>query len=91
MWELGHIAKNRRFLCIEPVLDFNTRLFYSSIVDIRPWAVAVGYDNYGNRLPEPSLRKVFNLLERIAPITTVYVKSLREPWWKIPRARRDAG
>jgi len=80
MWELRQLARNQRFLCVEPVLDFKTRDFYRKIVDVAPWAVAIGYDNYNNRLPEPGLRRVYNLLERIAPITTVYVKTLREKW-----------
>jgi len=71
-------APNKRFVCVEPVLDFNARIFAEQLDMIKPWAVAVGYDNYGNRLPEPPLGRVFNLIERLAPLTTVYVKSLRE-------------
>jgi len=78
IWQLGTCAPNKRFICVEPVLYFNTARFAGDIIWVKPWAVAVGYDNYGNKLPEPRLRRVFNLLERIAPITTVYVKSLRE-------------
>jgi DNA repair photolyase len=73
---------NRLFICIEPILDFNSDEFSNVIVNwIKPWAVAVGYDNYGNRLPEPSLAKTMQLIEQLEKAgITVYRKTLREAW-----------
>jgi len=75
-------TKIRRFISIEPVLDFSIDTFARSIKVVRPWAVAVGYDNYRNRLPEPPLKKTLRLIEELEKFTTVYRKTLRKAWWE---------
>jgi len=48
---------------------------------LQPWAVAVGYDNYNNHLPEPPLEKTMQLIERLEKAgITVFRKTLRERW-----------
>jgi len=42
--------ENRLFISIEPVLDFDLKTFETDIYRIKPWAVAIGYDNYNNGL-----------------------------------------
>ena len=70
----------KRFISIEPILDFDLE-FIPEIVKIQPWAVAVGYDNYGHHLPEPSLEKTLDLIRQLeANHITVYRKTLRECW-----------
>jgi DNA repair photolyase len=41
----------RTFVSVEPILNF-TPEFETDLYRIRPWAVAVGYDNYNNKLPQ---------------------------------------
>jgi len=69
----------RLFISIEPVMDFDFKEFETDIYRIRPWAVAIGYDNYSNGLPEPGLYKVNDLISEMEKYTTVYKKTLREP------------
>lgn len=68
---------NRRFVCVEPIKKF-TKDFAEKIISIKPYAVAVGYDNYGNGFPEPSLEETTELIAKlgIAGII-VYKKTLR--------------
>jgi len=47
----------RRFISIEPILDFDPEILVDWIIKIEPCMVYVGYDNYNYRLPEPSLEK----------------------------------
>lgn len=70
----------RRFISIEPILDFDPSLI-ADITYIGPWAIAVGYDNYGHHLPEPSLEKTLDLIRQLeANHIIVYRKTLREAW-----------
>jgi len=69
-----------RFISIEPILDFDLD-FIPKIAQVVPWAVAVGYDNYGHHLPEPSLEKTLDLIRQLeANHIIVYRKTLREAW-----------
>jgi protein gp37 len=69
----------KRFIAIEPILDFDLDEFLDKILSIKPWAVAVGYDNYNNHLPKPPLAKTLQLIEGLeAADITVYRKTLRE-------------
>jgi len=72
---------HRLFISVEPILDF-TEDFAEQIRMIKPWAVAVGYDNYGHRLPEPPLEKTLRLIQELEKFTTVYRKTIRKAWWE---------
>ena len=72
----------RRMVSVEPVIDF-TDGFWQRIVDIEPEFVYIGYDNYGNRLPEPPLNKTLELVDRLRQHgITVYTKTMRKAWWE---------
>jgi len=74
---------NRLFVSVEPVLDFDLDEFAHGIREIKPWAVAVGYDNYSNRLPEPGLEKTAELIGLLEGAgIRVYRKTLRGAWWE---------
>lgn len=78
--------QGRKFVSIEPILDFDLGGLTHAIETIKPEFVAVGYDNYPNNpirgglvLPEPSLAKthvLIDILERQG--IKVYRKTLRE-------------
>jgi len=78
MQEIGTHLPNKRFISIEPIMKF-TPDFEREIMKINPWAVAVGYDNYNNGLPEPNLAATENLIKELEFFTTVYRKTMREP------------
>jgi len=64
------------FLSVEPIMDFDLDEFSQAIIEINPsFGVAVGYDNYNNHLPEPSLEKTEQL---IAKLETVHIKVFRK-------------
>ncbi|MEM1602036.1 MAG: DUF5131 family protein [Candidatus Bathyarchaeia archaeon] len=66
---------------IEPILDFDEE-FIDWIYNISPEIVYVGYDNYGNRLPEPKLEKTRILLEALEGITALRPKTIRKAWYE---------
>lgn len=70
------------FISIEPILDFLLHAFIRLISEIKPWAVAVGYDNYNWHLPEPRLEKVLKLIEELEKFTKVFKKTIRKAWYE---------
>jgi DNA repair photolyase len=69
----------RTFISIEPIMDFDRDHLLPWINLVHPWAIAIGYDNYNNGLPEPPLAKTKELIESLHKRgITVYEKTLRE-------------
>jgi protein gp37 len=75
------INDSRKFVSIEPIMDFSPGAFLSAIRNIKPEFVAVGFDNYNSGLPEPeSLQKVLDFITEIEKLgIKVYRKTIREP------------
>jgi protein gp37 len=75
----GHL---RRFISVEPILDFDLPDFSNSLIELAPWAIAIGYDNYEKfhaHLPEPFLAKTLHLIDDLENAgIMVYRKTLRE-------------
>ena len=75
------ISIHQRFVCIEPIMDFDLDDFLDDLWNIDPYAVAVGYDNYSNHLPEPTLAKTEELIKALEKEgITVYRKTIRKAW-----------
>lgn len=55
----------RKLISIEPVMDFDLEAFTSWLLDIHPWLVQIGADNYHHNLPEPSWDKVQALISNL--------------------------
>ena len=55
----------RKFISIEPIMDFDPIVFKYWILHIHPETVEIGADNYHNHLPEPSWEKVENLMSAL--------------------------
>ncbi len=71
---------NDRFICVEPIMKCSPD-FERDIMKTRPKFMAVGYDNYNNKLPEPSLARTELLIKELeAQGVKVYRKTLREAW-----------
>ena len=71
---------DKKFIAIEPILDFDLDEFSKWIEEIEPIMIYIGYDNYGNRLPEPPLSKALALAERLSKTTLVVKKTMRPAW-----------
>lgn len=69
-----------KFVSVEPALDFSDD-FAHHLLSIEPVMVYVGYDNYDNRLPEPPLNKVENLIHDLSQADVVVVKKTIRPAW----------
>ncbi|MCD6368577.1 MAG: DUF5131 family protein [Thermoproteales archaeon] len=65
---------NKKFISIEPVLDFNLEIFVDWLKDIAPFLIYIGYDNYNNKLPEPPLEKTLKLIALLSEKTLVVKK-----------------
>lgn len=83
---MTNLQYDRKFLSIEPIMDFDVEIFTKWIEEIAPIRVAVGYDNWRNRLPEPSLSKTSQLIEKLNEFVEVRKRTLREAW-HISKAR----
>jgi hypothetical protein len=59
-------------------MDFDLGILDKWLKDINPAVVYVGYDNYNNKLPEPSLAKTLQLIAELEKFTRVRRKTLRE-------------
>ncbi len=79
---LSDIPWPRKYVSVEPVLEFDLDVLASWIEEIAPVTVHVGYDNWNSRLPEPPLWKVKELINRVSAHTPVTVGSLRSPWYE---------
>jgi len=90
----------RKIVTIEPILDFDLYILTSWIEDITPECVYVGYDSHPevNKLPEPPLSKVKQLVQSLAwkldglnvddeiqsgvQIGRIRLKEIRKAWWE---------
>ena len=77
-WDVPH----QTMVSIEPILDFDLGAFVGYLMDVDPDFVAVGYDNYHHKLPEPPLEKTLRLIRRLERFTKVYRKTVRKAWWE---------
>ena len=73
--------EQKTFVSVEPILKF-TQDFPRRLVQLRPEAVAVGYDNYDNGLPEPTMKETEGLIDALedAECMLVYRKTIRAAW-----------
>lgn len=55
----------RKFVTIEPVLDFDVDILARWIAAIRPEFLNLGADSKGHDLPEPSIDKIFALVDKL--------------------------
>ena len=75
------ITESRKFVSIEPIMDFSPGAFLSAIKNIKPEFIAIGFDNYNSGLPEPeSLQKVLDFITEVEKMgIKIYRKTIREP------------
>jgi len=73
---------DKKFISVEPILDFDLEVLCKWVKDISPFMMYVGYDNYHNRLPEPPLSKTLKFLEEISEVTLVVRKTIKPAWFE---------
>lgn len=66
-WDFRELDYPRKYLTIEPIMDFDMDKFYPMIMSIQPEKVYVGYNSTPKevQLPEPSLEKTKRLIQLI--------------------------
>jgi len=74
---------DRKFITIEPILDFDMDNFIDLITEINPERIYIGYDTKKCKLPEPSLKKTLKLIKKLRE-KGFYVKEklIRKAWWE---------
>jgi hypothetical protein len=55
----------RKFITIEPVLDFDVDILAGWIAEIRPEFLNLGADSKGHGLPEPTVEKIQQLTDKL--------------------------
>jgi hypothetical protein len=55
----------RKFVTIEPALDFDVNILAGWIDNIRPEFLNLGADSKGNNLPEPSIDKIYSFINKL--------------------------
>jgi DNA repair photolyase len=69
-----NLRLEHKLVCMEPIMDFDWDTFARWIKEINPSVVYVGYDNYNNKLPEPSKTKTEQLISQLSAFTKVKTK-----------------
>jgi len=82
------LLKRRKYVTIEPIMDFDLERMVDYIRDIDPEFVYIGYDNHNHHLPEPSLEKTLKLIEELEKLTEIRKKTIRKAWWEKNDERR---
>jgi len=72
----------RKFVTIEPILEFDMGILVDWIRNIGPERVYVGYDSKSCFLPEPELAKTEELEKQLSKFTDVKIKEMRVAWWQ---------
>jgi len=75
---------SRKFLSIEPIIDFDLPIFLNWIKKINPELCEIGYNNYPMfKLQEPSLNKTQKLIDEIMTLDIpVLEKTVRKAWFE---------
>jgi len=80
---MGKLEWKHKLISIEPILKFNLKRMVEWMITINPEIIYIGYDNYGNKLPEPALNDTLKLIDCLETHGfTVIVKTLRRAWWE---------
>lgn len=67
----------RKFITIEPILDFDFCVFLGWLRELNPERIYVGYDTKKNDLLEPTLHKTENLIHELKRFTKVKTKYMK--------------
>lgn len=71
----GLSKERRKFVTIEPIMDFNLVALLEMIEEINPEFVTIGADSKGHGLVEPPWKKVEALIDNLSVITQIRQKT----------------
>ena len=77
------IIRTRKYVTIEPIMDFDHDVMVAWVKEIRPEFVYVGYnslDSKNKHLPEPTIAKTYTLISALEAVTEVRLKDIRPAW-----------
>ena len=74
---MSNLPWKNKLISVEPIMDFDLEELVQWMNKIQPTTVYIGYDNYGNKLPEPSMDKTQTLVAELEQFTRV-----RKKWEK---------
>lgn len=74
-FEMGRVYGYRKFVTIEPIMDFDLDEMVAMIKACKPEQVNIGADSGNNNLPEPSKEKLLQLIEELKKFTTITRKT----------------
>jgi protein gp37 len=77
---MAKLQWENKLISMEPILDFDLETIVQWMKEIVPAIVYIGYDNYGNKLTEPSLAKTEQLITQLQSFTKVRRKTIRKAW-----------
>jgi len=83
VWLKCYYPMIKTFISIEPIMPFSEHL-PRKIERAAPWMVAIGYDNYANKLPEPRKQDTEWLIKQLQKFTLLDLKTIRKAWWEPP-------
>lgn len=69
------IKSYKKFVTIEPIMDFDLQEMVDYIRVCEPEQVNIGADSGNNKLPEPSAEKVLQLIEELQKFTVIHKKN----------------
>lgn len=70
----GMKSFNKTFISVEPILDFDLKVFIEWLKIVEPLFVSIGADSQHHKLPEPPPEKVAKLIEELKKFTEVKIK-----------------
>ena len=74
------ILYHNKMVSIEPIMDFDMEIFVNWLKEIAPVVVHVGYANYNQYIPEPTLEKTADLIKELSSFTKVKILRVREKY-----------
>ncbi len=80
---MKRLAYPYKVVVIEPILDFDPEILAGLIVDVNAREVYIGYDNYNNKLPEPTLSKTLKIISLLEDNGIRVCKgTIRKAWYE---------
>ena len=78
-----HVLHKRKYITIEPIMDFDLAVLVEWLREIAPEFVYIGYLNPAGKakrlqIPEPPLEKTEELINKLKKFTEVRLKTIRE-------------
>lgn len=89
--DFAEIKHNRKYVIIEPILQFDLTVLFYWLKVIKPDVIYIGYDTKKCKLPEPKLDDTLDLIAMLKMEGfTVRQKTLRKAWYEKAKELKQA-